>query len=73
LFGCSKDNLPPVADFDFEDVFDRYVLVNKSTDPNGDALTSTWKSSDNVSFFHDGPNMSFLLPDRSGNSTTDIK
>jgi hypothetical protein len=74
LFGCSKDeNKPPLVDFNFEDMIDRYVMINKSTDPDGDALTFTWESSNNDISFNEGTDTYFLLPYRAGNSTTDIK
>jgi hypothetical protein len=74
LLGCRKDDDKlPVVDFDFEDMIDRYVLNNKSTYPDGDVLTFRWESSDDdISFFNEGTNTSFLLPDRNGNTTTGI-
>ena len=45
---CQKDedpNLSPVADFGTEDAIDRIVLINQSSDPDGDALRSEWKIS----------------------------
>jgi hypothetical protein len=72
LFGCNKGN-QPVVDFDFRDMIDRYLLVNESIDPDGDALTFTWKSSDSdISFFDEKTNTYFILPNRNNNSTTDI-
>jgi hypothetical protein len=73
LFGCSKDSREFVVDFDFEDMIDRYILINKSTDPDGNTLTFTWKSSDSeISFFNVETDTYFLLPYRINNSTTDI-
>ena len=67
------ENRPPTANFRFEDMIDRYVLINESTDPDGDELTISWESSDKNISFQKNTNTFFLLPYSISNSTVDIK
>jgi hypothetical protein len=71
FYGCNKDEAI-VVDFDFKDVFDRYIMINKSTYPDSDALRFTWKSSDSDISFNVGTITYFLLPYRNDSSTTNI-
>jgi hypothetical protein len=64
------ENSPPLVDFNFEDMIDRYVLTNKSTDRDGDVLVSKWESSNSNIVFSGEVNPYFLLPYAVGNNNT---
>jgi hypothetical protein len=71
---AAGENKPPVVDFGFEDRIDRYLLINKSKDPDGDVLSLTWESLHyNATINYNNANPYMLLPYSSSDGTMDVK
>lgn len=68
IFSCTKDeeggNHPPVADFDYSDEIDHFVLTSTSDDPDNDPLTYEWSSVSELITIQntDSKSASFVLP-----------
>jgi hypothetical protein len=62
-----------LADFDFEDKSDRYILINKSINPNGSSLQLRWEVLNEDISFKDSINPHFILPYRTQDSVADVR